>query len=146
MELSDSLLTLFSGKVSRRNGKFVVEVPEREVDLGEVTPGDTYRVALLPQTNNGSSESSPSPAEPTATPGGRGYADSSAADDHPTPPVEEGEVRQVEIETLGDQGDGIAKIERGFVVIVPGREPGDKARVEIENVQENFAIGEPVDE
>jgi len=37
------------------------------------------------------------------------------------PPVEAGETRTVEIEDVGDQGDGITRVERGFVVIVSGR-------------------------
>lgn len=36
----------------------------------------------------------------------------------PGPPVEKGEVRDVTIESLVDQGGGIAKVERSYVVIV----------------------------
>lgn len=61
------------------------------------------------------------------------------------PPVDEGEVRDVTIETVGDQGDGIAKVERGYVVIVPGAQPGDEPTVEIEQVQENVAFARIVD-
>lgn len=46
------------------------------------------------------------------------------------------------IETLGDQGDGIAKVERGFIVIVPGTQPGDQADVEITDVKESVAFAE----
>ena len=60
------------------------------------------------------------------------------------PPVEEGETRSVSIDTLGDQGDGIAKVERGFIVIVPGTKPGDKLDVEITDVQETVAFAEPI--
>ncbi|ELY69193.1 hypothetical protein C488_20937 [Natrinema pellirubrum DSM 15624] len=49
------------------------------------------------------------------------------------------------IETVGDQGDGIAKVERGYVVIVPGAQPGDEPTVEIEQVQENVAFASIVD-
>ncbi|WP_345778565.1 TRAM domain-containing protein [Natrinema sp. DC36] len=61
-----------------------------------------------------------------------------------TLPVEEGEVRSVTIDTLDDQGDGIAKVERGFVVVVSGIQPGDKADVEITNVRESVAFAKPV--
>jgi predicted RNA-binding protein with TRAM domain len=61
------------------------------------------------------------------------------------PPVDEGEVRDVTIETVGDQGDGIAKVERGYVVIVPGAQPGDEPTVEIEQVQENVAFARIID-
>jgi len=60
-------------------------------------------------------------------------------------PVDEGEVRDVTIETVGDQGDSIAKVERGYVVIVPGAQPGDQPTVEIEQVQENVAFTSIVD-
>jgi len=46
----------------------------------------------------------------------------------------------VTIESLGDQGDGIAKIDRGYVVIVPGTRPDDEVTVEIENARENVAF------
>ena len=59
--------------------------------------------------------------------------------------MEEGEVRDVTIETVGDQGDGIAKVERGYVVIVPGAQPGDEPTVKVEQVQENVAFASIVD-
>jgi predicted RNA-binding protein with TRAM domain len=62
----------------------------------------------------------------------------------PEPPVEEGEVRAVTVETVGDQGDGIAKVDRGYVVIVPNTEPGDQPTVEIEQVQESVAFASVV--
>lgn len=61
------------------------------------------------------------------------------------PPVEEGNRREVEIENLGDQGDGIAKVERGYVVIVPETNIGDRVTVEIQQVRENVAFADVVD-
>jgi predicted RNA-binding protein with TRAM domain len=61
------------------------------------------------------------------------------------PPVEEGEQRDVEIENLGDQGDGITRVERGFVVIVPDTEPSERVTVEITDVRENVAFAEVVE-
>ena len=58
------------------------------------------------------------------------------------PPVQSGEIREVEIETLGDQGDGIARVERGYVIIVPGTEKGDQVRIEITTVRDNVAFGD----
>ena len=49
------------------------------------------------------------------------------------------------IESVGDQGDGIAKVERGYVVIVPGARPGDEVEVEIQNARENVAFGEVIE-
>ena len=63
--------------------------------------------------------------------------------DNPTqqsPPVEPGDVREVTIESLGDQGDGIAKVDRGYVVIVLDTHPDDEVTVEIEQTRENLAF------
>ena len=54
-------------------------------------------------------------------------------------------MREVEIESLGDQGDGIAKVERGYVLIVPEVGPGEEVTVEIENVRQNLAFAQVVD-
>ena len=56
------------------------------------------------------------------------------------PPVEPGDIREVTIESLGDQGDGIAKIDHGYVVIVPETRPDGEVTVEIENARENVAF------
>ncbi|MYL67050.1 TRAM domain-containing protein [Halorubrum terrestre] len=61
------------------------------------------------------------------------------------PPVNEGEVRDVTIETTGDQGDGIAKVERGYVVIVLGEQPADELSVEIEQIKESVAFASIVE-
>jgi len=60
------------------------------------------------------------------------------------PPVTEGELRDVTIESVGEQGDGIAKVEHGFVVIVPGGKVGEELTVRIETVQKTVAFGEIV--
>ena len=41
---------------------------------------------------------------------------------------------------------GIAKIERGYVVIVPDSEPGDQPTVEITSVRENVSFADVIDE
>lgn len=60
------------------------------------------------------------------------------------PPVDEGEVREVTIETLGEQGDGIAKVERSYVIIVDGGQPGETVDVDIYTVRGNVAFAEIV--
>jgi len=128
MEISDELLCLFSAEVEETEDRFVVEVPRREVENGAVAPGDTYRVALV--AGEAEAASSPPESEPSG---------------EPQPPVEEGEIRYVEIEDLGKQGDGIARVERGYVIIVPGGEVGERVKVEISEVKSNFAVGEIIE-
>ena len=129
MEISNDLLCLFSADVSEADGKYVVELPRREVETGSVTPGETYRVALI------APDSEEERTEPEET-----------APDEPQPPVEPGEIRYVEIEDIGKQGDGIARVERGYVIIVPGTDIGDRVKVEVTEVKSNFAVGEAIEE
>ncbi|MEF8843078.1 MAG: TRAM domain-containing protein [Haloarculaceae archaeon] len=128
MEISEKLLCLFSAEIESDEDRFVVEVPRREIDTGSVTPGETYRVALI-STEKAAERSTESSGPP----------------DEPQPPVERGEIRYVEIEDLGKQGDGIARVERGYVIIVPGGEVGERVKVEITEVKSNFAVGEIIE-
>ena len=131
MEISNELLCLFSADVSDDGDRYVVEVPKREVETGSVEAGRTYRVALI---EAGARE--PMDTEETEeTPASE-----------PQPPVEPGEIRYVEIEDLGKQGDGIARVERGYVIIVPGAEVGERVKVEVTEVKSNFAVGEVIEE
>jgi len=132
MEIPTELLTLFSAQIDQHDGNFVIEVPRGEVDTGDVQRGETYRVALLPGPVSEDSDD--------AT-----VSDSGSGPDHSDPPVEEGERRTVEIESIGDQGDGITRVERGFVVIVSDTSLGEEVTVEITNVRENVAFADVVD-
>ncbi|CCQ35314.1 TRAM domain protein [Natronomonas moolapensis 8.8.11] len=129
MEISDKLLCLFSAEIEEAEDRFVVEVPRREIESGSVGTEDTYRVALI----------SDGAVDGTDASGG------TAPPDEPQPPVEPGEIRYVEIEDLGKQGDGIARVERGYVIIVPGAEVGERVKIEISEVKSNFAVGEVIE-
>lgn len=61
------------------------------------------------------------------------------------PPVEEGDQRTVDIEDIGKRGDGISRVERGYVIIVPDTEPGERVTIEISNVRENVGFGEVIE-
>jgi predicted RNA-binding protein with TRAM domain len=135
LEISDKLLCLFSADVTIEDDKYVVEVPRREIETGSVEPGETYRVALISDDSDSSQKSSETETEK-----------STGAPSEPQPPVEEGEVRYVEVEDIGKQGDGIARVERGYVIIVPDAEIGERVKVEITEVKSNFAVGEIIDE
>ncbi|UPM42399.1 TRAM domain-containing protein [Halocatena salina] len=128
MEISEKLLCLFSAEVSTNGETYTVEIPRREIETGSVEPGETYRVALISADEERQSS-----------------ATTSTVSDQPQPPVETGEIRYVEIEDLGKQGDGIARVERGYVIIVPDSEVGERVKVEITEVKPNFAVGEIIE-
>jgi predicted RNA-binding protein with TRAM domain len=135
-ELTATIRSLFSGRVQEEGDTYTIEVPKTEVEAGTLRPGATYRVAVLEAV-----EDAPARAETTASaPDERSGARQSG------PPVAEGDVREVTVESIGDQGDGIAKVERGFVVIVPDARPGDRPTVRIDDVRETVAFATVVDD
>ena len=137
VEIPDSLRSVFSATVQEQDGTYVLEVPSREIDHDAVAAGKTYRVALL---SSPTSEGRLDEASQRST-----RSEAARQDGPPEPPVEEGEVCDVTIETLGDQGDGIAKVERGYVVIVPDAQPGDEPTIEIDDVRQNVAFASVVE-
>ena len=130
VEISDKLMCLFNADVRAEDDRYVVEVPRREIETGSVDTGEVYRVALISREE--AEESEPEPKQSHTS--------------EPQPPVEIGELRYVEIEDIGKQGDGIARVERGYVIIVPGAEVGERVKVEISEVKSNFAVGEIIEE
>jgi predicted RNA-binding protein with TRAM domain len=142
----DRLLCLFSAQVEEREDSYVLEVPKSEIDHGAVHPGEVYRVGLVPAPARSSVTDSADGGTPES--GSNASAVSASSPSRTAgvdePPVEEGEVRPVEIEDLGDQGDGLARIGPGYVVFVPDTDVGDRVRVRITDVRENFAFAEVV--
>jgi predicted RNA-binding protein with TRAM domain len=128
LEISDELLCLFSADVTAEGDRYLVEVPRREVETGSIDADGTYRVALIDADADTDSESIQTPP------------------DQPQPPVEPGETRYVEIEDIGKQGDGIARVERGYVIIVPGADIDERVKIEVSEVKSNFAVGEVIEE
>jgi predicted RNA-binding protein with TRAM domain len=123
---------LFSANVTSEDDKYVIEVPKREIETGSIDPTETYRVALIAaeMADDESTEETETEVPPS----------------EPQPPVEAGEIRYVEIEDIGKQGDGIARVERGYVIIVPDSDIGERVKVEVTEVKSNFAVGEIIDE
>ncbi len=95
VEIPDSLRSVFSATVHTRDGTYVVEIPSGEVDHDVVTPGETYRIAVF------DSAETTERSEQTSKPSNRSRRDSHSGP--PEPPVDEGEIRDVSIETVGDQ-------------------------------------------
>lgn len=60
-------------------------------------------------------------------------------------PVASEDTYHLQIEDLGQEGDGIGYID-GFVIIVPETGLGDWVTVEIEEVHDTFAVATVVDE
>ncbi|PSP39303.1 23S rRNA (uridine(2552)-2'-O)-methyltransferase, partial [Halobacteriales archaeon QH_2_66_30] len=61
-----------------------------------------------------------------------------------TAPVREGDVLAVEIEDIGDEGDGIARVE-GFTLFVSGVEEGETLEVRVDDVKPRYGFAQPVE-
>lgn len=134
MQISDDVLCVFSQQLTEQHGSYIIEVPVRELDDGELEQGGVYRVALLaPPTTPSENQRSNPDQEGGGTESG------------PAPPVTEGDRRTVDIEAIGEQGDGIARVDRGYVVIVPETELNERVTVEIIQVTETVAFGDVVE-
>ena len=59
-------------------------------------------------------------------------------------PVEENEEYVVDVEDIGDEGDGIAHV-GDFVVLVPEGDMGDRVRVRVDRVESDYAMAELLD-
>jgi predicted RNA-binding protein with TRAM domain len=130
MNISDKFLCMFSGRVEERDGSYVIEVPVHELRLGDINENSVYRVAMLSRSTNSKEE-----------------VEQELERKHSSlePPVGEGETRTVDIESIGEQGDGISRVERGYIVIVPDTEKGERVQIEITQVQENVAFADVVE-
>ena len=134
MHISEELTCLFSATVDEQRDSYVIEVPRSEVEDGFADTSQAYQVALLSTTSELSEEDSDSVD-----------TDHQAGPDRQEPPVDVGEHRIVEITEIGDQGDGLTRVERGFVVIVPETQQGERVRIQIQTVKENVAFAEVVE-
>ena len=135
MEIPDQLACLYTAELTETADGYTITVPTTEVKQGSVTPGETVRVAVLTDADDTTTT-----AESADT-----TAHQSSPPSQPEPPVDEDETRIVEIEDVGDQGDGITRVERGYVVIVPDTDEGETVEIRIETVQPNVAFGTVID-
>ncbi|MFB1065011.1 TRAM domain-containing protein [Natrinema sp. H-ect4] len=137
MEVPDNLLCLFTAQLKEEDGSYIIEVPDQEVTKGQVQTDNMYSAAVL-QTDTASAEEQPEQQDQTQK--------QDRADPGPKPPVEVGEQRAVDIEDIGEQGDGIARVERGYVIIVPDTEVNERVTIKIKSIRPNVAFGEVVEQ
>ncbi|MFH1276456.1 MAG: TRAM domain-containing protein [Candidatus Woesearchaeota archaeon] len=62
-----------------------------------------------------------------------------------TPPVSAGEKYEVEIQSVGEKGDGIARV-KGFVLFVPSVKKGDFVKIKITKVLAKVGFAEVVEQ
>ncbi|RLM42693.1 TRAM domain-containing protein [Haloarcula sp. Atlit-47R] len=166
MATDSDLHCLFTAPVEEHNDSYVIEIPKQEVELGTLASETLYRIALFEPAAEAPTPQSPSQSSPEprsnshSEPGPRSNSQSKSEtqsdsrSDKPgeepefepsSPPVAEGETRVVEIDNIGDKGDGVARIDGGYVVIVSDADVGERLRVKMNQVRENVAFAEIVE-
>ncbi len=130
MNIPEELTCLFSAEVEAKDDSYVIEIPKNEIENGDVNPAHDHQVAVvsLSTDSNDTTEH---------------RSETSQASEQP--PVTEGETRIIEIDDLGDQGDGLTRVERGYVIIVANTEKGERVRIKIDTVRENVAFANVVE-
>jgi 23S rRNA (uridine2552-2'-O)-methyltransferase len=61
-----------------------------------------------------------------------------------TAPVSTGEELEVDVENVGDEGDGVAKVD-GYTLFVPGADAGETVAVRVTDVKPRFGFAERLD-
>lgn len=132
VEVPNRLCSLFTASLDERDGEHVVRIPASVIENDEIDPSESYRIAVLDRPES-SRRSDPQSDDRS------GSADRG-------PPVAENDVLTVTVDAVGDQGDGIAKVDRGYVLIVSDAAPGDEVSVRVETVKPNVAFASVVDD
>ena len=115
----------YTARLERDGDRYVVEIPNREIDLGSLSPGDVCQVTV-DLLEHGSEEDA----------AGGAPADEDGA------PVTVGQRLTVEIDDVGQQDDGIARVGQGYVLIVPGSDVGDEVDVEVQHTNPTYGFAE----
>ena len=145
MDVPDNLLCLFTAELEETDDSYIIEVPAREVAKGQLQPNQTYRAAVVQTASPKREAQTQNKERPDST---AKHSEDHSQNHEQTNrelPVEKGEQRTVDIESLGDQGDGITRVERGYVVIVPDTEPNERVRIEITDVSKNVGFAEVIE-
>ena len=128
MDIPDALRAVYSARLKEENGRYYLTVPAREIESDTVTANETYKLCML------------NPGGHSADHGDDKSTDGSVSTRDDSPPVSAGERRTVTIEGIGDKGDGIARIDRGYVLIVPETDVGERVTVEVDQPRDNVGF------
>ncbi len=103
VEVPDALSTLFSAQIETDGDRYIVEIPNSRGRHGAVSPGETYRVGLLSQATPVRRQ------QPTAD-AQTGHRPGTSQHRRPATAVAKAKSER-DHRSLGDQGDGIAKVD-----------------------------------
>lgn len=163
MVVPENLMSLYSARIKDNNGVYYIPVPADEVDNGVLDQSKQYRVGLIEtDTQSVGSHSTPSQSGNRPNNSGRGkqntkYDSSGGVStgrgrssqqqrNATSPPVSEGDQLEVKITSYGEEGDGVARTEEGYVIFVDADvELGEDVMVQMKNVNKNYGFADVVE-
>lgn len=125
--------------VAEEEGRYIVEIPSTVQEADVVDAGATFRVALI--------SNEPGAIQNSNTDGDHGNAAGSSGSGSAatrTAPVSVDETLSVTITADGARGDGVAKVNGGFVVFVPETSVGDEVLIRVTEVKGTYAQAEVI--
>lgn len=127
--IADRLKTVFGGDFFEPSGDDEPPVPETDRTAGD--DGDAASPVQTSATSQRQEQRKVGPDSST----------SEGSNGSRVPPVDEGDVTELRVVEIGDEGDGLAFID-GFSIFVPGTQIGDHVRARITSVGSRFGFAE----
>ena len=126
--------------IQQRNGQYYIQIPSEHIESGSLDQSKQYRIALIDTVDSSQTESQYLDRHSDES-------DSSNFDQgqRDQPPVSEGDVLTVEVDSTGEKGDGIAHVAGGYVVVVEGGTVGEEITVRIDTVKRNYSFATIID-
>lgn len=140
--IPEELVYFSTHEIQQSDGQYEIQIPETHVDGSPLGESDEYRVAIMQTTDTQSSSQTASDSDSEkSTVSNRNSSTGGGYE----PPVSVGEELTVTIDSTGDQGDGIAHVAGGYVVVVEDASVGDELLVHIDSVKQNYSFASIVD-
>jgi predicted RNA-binding protein with TRAM domain len=130
----EDILYLTRRSVEKRNGNYVIKIPEEQVEQGQVPVESPVKVALMRDNGQQAPQGKRRPSQERGGHSPQSQQGGSA-------PVQKGEVVEAKVESVGAEGDGMFKID-GFVVFVENADKGETVEAKITKVKANQAFAE----
>lgn len=142
--IPEELVYLSTHKIQQSDEQYEIQIPDTHIEGGPLDESDEYRVAIMRTTDPSPSSQSASDSDPQESSVSNTNRNSPTGDEY-EPPVSVGDELTVTIDSTGDQGDGIAHVAGGYVVVVENANVGEELLVHIDSVKQNYSFASIVD-
>ena len=129
--MHSELSCLFSSLVEADDESHFITLPSQELVSLDIDTNTTYRVLFLPKLPGEKTLPNESLSPPIISP--------------PDALVTIGDICEVLVEDIGNEGDGIARIGPGYIIFIPKTDIGHKVKIKINSVTNRCAFAEVIE-